>query len=78
MLPYYSRVGWPVNEKRLELALVAVFLPPIGLFLFAWTSRPSVHWIANQIGTAIYAGSNFITIQVRVSAVHPIMHWQWY
>ena len=34
MNKYYARVGWPVNEKRLEPALVSATIAPIGLFIF--------------------------------------------
>ncbi|WRT66674.1 uncharacterized protein IL334_003634 [Kwoniella shivajii] len=32
-------------ESRLPLACIAAILLPIGLFWFAWTSAPPVHWI---------------------------------
>lgn len=38
-------------------------MPPIGLFIFAWSARSDVHWIGCLIGTAIYTGANFITLQ---------------
>ncbi|KAL9107843.1 MAG: hypothetical protein Q9227_007358 [Pyrenula ochraceoflavens] len=50
-------------ERRLVPALFASFLPPIGLFLFGWTSRSSVHWIASVIGIGIYCVGIFIIIQ---------------
>jgi hypothetical protein len=40
-----------------------MFGPPAGLFLFAGTSTPSIHWIAPTIGIVVYAGSVFIILQ---------------
>ncbi|PWY75447.1 major facilitator superfamily transporter [Aspergillus heteromorphus CBS 117.55] len=51
------------QESRLVPALIACFGPPIGLFLFGWTARPSIHWIVPTIGITIYAGSAFVVLQ---------------
>ncbi|KDQ59492.1 hypothetical protein JAAARDRAFT_153379 [Jaapia argillacea MUCL 33604] len=40
-----SETGRAPPEARLYMAMAAGFLIPIGLFWFAWTSQPSVHWI---------------------------------
>ncbi|KAM0756248.1 cycloheximide resistance protein [Meredithblackwellia eburnea MCA 4105] len=61
--PYYIRKGWPVNEKRLEPAVISSIFAPIGLFIFAWTSRSDIPWIASQIGSATFVAANFITLQ---------------
>ncbi|KAJ4309273.1 hypothetical protein N0V84_011587 [Fusarium piperis] len=37
--------------------------PTIGLFLFAWTARKSIHWIAPTIGITIYGVTVFIVMQ---------------
>ncbi|KAK4541328.1 hypothetical protein LTR36_008086 [Oleoguttula mirabilis] len=44
-------------EHRLYPALIASFLLPAFLFLFAWTARPSIHWIVPIVfqGLAILA-----------------------
>ena len=39
-------------EARLPPALVAAVALPIGIFWFAWTNYPSIHWIVCIIGTA--------------------------
>ncbi|KAF7880955.1 uncharacterized protein EAF02_006846 [Botrytis sinoallii] len=39
-------------EARLPPALIGSICLPIGLFWFAWTNSPSVHWIVSIIGTA--------------------------
>jgi hypothetical protein len=42
-------------EDRLPPAMVGSILIPIGLFWFAWTSFPSVHWAASIAGTVFFA-----------------------
>ncbi len=42
-------------EYRLPPAIAGGFLVPIGLFWFAWTIYPSIHWIVPIIGSAIFA-----------------------
>ena len=39
-------------EARLPPGLVGSVALPVGLFWFAWTNYPSIHWIACIIGTA--------------------------
>ncbi|KAK7416001.1 hypothetical protein QQZ08_012154 [Neonectria magnoliae] len=56
----YARVvagnnGMAPPEARLPPALVGAVLLPIGLFWFAWTSIPSVHWVVPIIGSAFFA-----------------------
>jgi hypothetical protein len=41
-------------EFRLPPAILGSLLVPIGLFMFAWTSRPWIHWIVPIIGSAIF------------------------
>ncbi|KAJ5925815.1 hypothetical protein N7454_007325 [Penicillium verhagenii] len=63
MNPRIERFGWPVQESRLIPALPASFGPTIGLFLFAWTARASIHWIVPTIGITIYGATVFIVMQ---------------
>ncbi|EKM51927.1 uncharacterized protein PHACADRAFT_212541 [Phanerochaete carnosa HHB-10118-sp] len=42
--------GVPPPEARLIPMMVSCWLIPIGLFIFAWTSYPDVHWIGPCIG----------------------------
>ena len=42
MNPYSAKVGWPVNEKRLEPALVSAIIAPIGLFIFGEPRLPNI------------------------------------
>lgn len=41
-------------EFRLPPAILGSVLVSIGIFVFAWTSYPSVHWIVPIIGSAIF------------------------
>jgi len=42
--------GRPPPEARLFPAMVGAIALPIGLFWFAWTNSPSIHWIVCLIG----------------------------
>ncbi|KAJ9303288.1 hypothetical protein DTO271G3_662 [Paecilomyces variotii] len=42
--------GKPPAEYRLIPMMVSCWFIPIGLFIFAWTSYPHVHWIGPAIG----------------------------
>lgn len=61
--PRIQKRGSGAHEVVLIPALTAAFGPPIGLLLFAWAARPSIHWIVPTIGITIYAGSVFILMQ---------------
>ncbi|KAJ5985335.1 hypothetical protein N7522_012531 [Penicillium canescens] len=63
MNPRIKRLGFPAQEERLIPALPASFGPTIGLFLFAWTARASIHWIVPTIGITIYGATVFIVMQ---------------
>lgn len=39
-------------EARLPPALIGSLALPVGLFWFAWTNSPSLHWSISIIGTA--------------------------
>ncbi|MCJ1285899.1 MFS siderochrome iron transporter 1 [Xylographa opegraphella] len=45
-----SSTGAP-PEARLPPAIIGCVLLPVGLFWFAWTNGPSVHWIVSIIAT---------------------------
>ncbi|KAL7941356.1 major facilitator superfamily domain-containing protein [Trichoderma barbatum] len=51
-----------IPENRLVPALFACFWLPVGLFLFAWTARPSVHWIASIAGLSLSIIGTFTII----------------
>lgn len=63
LVPDILKHGLRAQESRLKPALFAAFGPPIGLFLFAWTANPDIHWIASVIGITIYGSSVFIVLQ---------------
>lgn len=42
--------GKPPAEARLVPMMVSCWFIPVGLFIFAWTSYPRVHWIGPAIG----------------------------
>ncbi|GJN67109.1 cycloheximide resistance protein [Purpureocillium lilacinum] len=63
MNPRIMKFGMPAQENRLVPALPASFGPTIGLFLFAWTARASIHWIVPTIGITIYGATCFVVMQ---------------
>ncbi|KAI6382422.1 hypothetical protein MCOR25_000718 [Pyricularia grisea] len=63
MHPRIRARGDPVHETRLVPALAAAFGPTIGLFIFAWTARPDIHWIAPTVGITLYGASGFVVMQ---------------
>lgn len=63
LIPDIMKNGLRAQESRLVPALFACFGPTIGLFLFAWTARESIHWIAPTIGITIYGASVFVVMQ---------------
>ncbi|TRX92787.1 hypothetical protein FHL15_006193 [Xylaria flabelliformis] len=46
--------GVPEPEFRLASSILGAVLVPIGLFWFAWTSSPWLHWILPIIGSGIF------------------------
>lgn len=63
LVPDIMAHGLRAQEHRLVPALIGSFLPPVGLFIFAWTARPDLPWIASVIGIVIYGGSCFVILQ---------------
>ena len=51
--------GNPPPEMRLIPMMWSSFLIPIGLFIFAWTSYPHVHWAGPMMG-GLPVGFGFI------------------
>jgi hypothetical protein len=49
-----GEVGGSEPEYRLPPTIAGAFLVPLGLFMFAWTTYSSVHWIVPIIGSAIF------------------------
>ncbi|KLP19409.1 FLR1-putative H+ antiporter regulated by yAP-1 and involved in multidrug resistance [Fusarium fujikuroi] len=74
LIPRMNKSGIAQQEEVLTPGLAACFGPTIGLFIFAWTARASIHWIVPVIGVTIYAGSIFTVLQVvflYVSMTYP-------
>ena len=63
LIPDIMAHGLRAQEHRLQPALIAAFGPPIGLFIFAWTARPDIPWIASVIGITVYGASVFVVMQ---------------
>jgi len=63
LIPDILAHGLRAQESRLVPALFACFGPTIGLFIFGWTARESIHWIVPTIGITIYGASVFIVMQ---------------
>ncbi|XWW98735.1 hypothetical protein V2A60_006737 [Cordyceps javanica] len=52
-------------EFRLPPAVVGAVLAPVGVFIFAWTSYPHVHWIAPMIGEAVF-GAGIVLVYTGI------------
>lgn len=50
-------------EVFIPLAIFGSVCMPIGIFIFAWTSSPNLHWIGPMIGSSIFAVGAFIIFQ---------------
>lgn len=53
-------------EARLPPSLVGCICLPVGLFWFAWTNSPSIHWIVSIIGTAPF-GFGMVLVFLSIS-----------
>jgi hypothetical protein len=53
-----GNTGRLAPEQRLHASMVGGFGLPVGLFWFAWTARPEIHWISSQIAAAVIAWGN--------------------
>ncbi|KAI0105025.1 major facilitator superfamily domain-containing protein [Nemania sp. FL0031] len=56
--------GKVIPENRLPVMIVGGCLLPIGLFIFAWTSQPHIHWSGSVIGS-IPAGAGLYMVFVQ-------------
>lgn len=73
---WYIRRRFTVPMLNGETVEPEVFLPPnfaasvalpVGLFIFAWTSTASVHWIVPIIGTFIFGPGCFMLFQTHLN-----------
>ncbi|OTB09491.1 hypothetical protein M426DRAFT_50830 [Hypoxylon sp. CI-4A] len=67
--------GRPISpEGRLPPAMLASLLVPAGVFIFAWTARPDIHWIVPTLGTMLVSGNVVVVIQtiyVYITLAYP-------
>ena len=61
--------GIPPPEARLIPMLVSCWFIPLGLFIFAWTSYPHVHWIVPIIGAMFCIAGAFLVFQAGLKYV---------
>ncbi|CAG8157790.1 unnamed protein product [Penicillium olsonii] len=61
--PKFEHGGFGKPEDVLKPAMLTAFGTPIGLLLFGWSARASVHWIVPTIGIVIYPASISIVLQ---------------
>ncbi len=52
-------------EFRLPPAICGAVLAPVGVFIFAWTSYPHIHWIAHMIGSGVF-GAGILLIYTGI------------
>lgn len=55
--------GNSLPEERLYPLMTTAWTLPVGLFLFAWTQRESIHWIVPVIGMAFMGCGQFVIFQ---------------
>ncbi|KAJ5930909.1 MFS general substrate transporter [Penicillium verhagenii] len=65
----FRRGIFPRPEKRLIPALFGSLIVPAGLFMFAWTSRQSIHWIVPTIGLLIEVAGMTLVLQCIFSYI---------
>jgi len=60
----YNRVaerclkGLAPPEARLPIVMAGAVITPIGLFWFAWTNGPEIHWIVSILSTVLFGFGN--------------------
>lgn len=59
-------------EERLYTSMIGSLGLPIGLFWFAWTARPDVHWISPVLAGVFFGWGNF-SIFVSLSQLFSVM-----
>ncbi|KAF8306487.1 MFS general substrate transporter [Clavulina sp. PMI_390] len=59
--------GNPLPEARMILPMAAAILLPIGIFWFAWTSSPRIHWILPIVGATPF-GLGMALLMIAITA----------
>ncbi|ROW06906.1 hypothetical protein VMCG_04174 [Cytospora schulzeri] len=54
--------GQGIPEFRLPALTIGACIVPIGLFIYGWCARSSIHWIVPNIGAAIFGGGTCLEI----------------
>ncbi|KAH9477360.1 Caffeine resistance protein 5 [Psilocybe cubensis] len=62
----FLRTGAIIPESRLTIALFAAPFGPVALFIFGWTARESIHWMAPTIGAALFLPGLLLIFQGAV------------
>ena len=65
MEPYTLKNGIGSPEYRLIPGIVAAAFAPAGMFIFGYSARSDITWVAPTIGIALYAGASFIVSRGR-------------
>jgi MFS transporter, DHA1 family, multidrug resistance protein len=63
MVPDNLRNGLREQEHRLVPAILGSVLLTVGLFMFAWTANPKIHWVVPLVGVGIFVIGHFLTMQ---------------
>lgn len=67
--PYTLKHGIGVPEARLVPAIYAAAAAPVGIFIFAWTARPDIHWIVPTLGVVVYSTAQLIVNSPLLAAL---------
>ncbi|ORY82557.1 major facilitator superfamily domain-containing protein [Protomyces lactucae-debilis] len=57
-------------ERRLVVAMVGCFGPPICLFWFAWTANPRFHWAISVASTVFYGAGTILLFQAILNFIN--------
>jgi DHA1 family multidrug resistance protein-like MFS transporter len=69
LMPVLIKNGPPVAEFWLKNSLAVSTLAPIGLFIFAWTSSPDIHWVVPLIGVVLFQGAAYVIMNSQFAYV---------
>ncbi|OAL50994.1 MFS general substrate transporter [Pyrenochaeta sp. DS3sAY3a] len=69
LVPDIKERGMRAQEHRLVPAVFASVGMPVGLFIFGWTAKESVHWMVPTLGIGIYACTCFVLFQCIINYV---------
>jgi hypothetical protein len=58
-----TKLGRPMPEFRLFPMMAGAFVTPAGLFIFAFTTYPHLHWIGPMIGSAVFGSGVALLFQ---------------